>query len=212
LCVVAGGASYSFGDTYLAQSVWHGGALLVVVGCVLTVVGHRFLFRFLPAFAVLAFIVPVPGTIRHQIAVPLQTATAAVTQNLFEVAGASVQRAGNLLTINGVDVEIAEACNGLRMIFALTLVSFAFAFGNPLRPYARLLVVAATPLSAIVCNIIRLVPTVWIYGHYPKSIAERVHDASAWVMLGVAFLGMLAVVRVLRWALVPVNRFTLAYD
>src|SRR3712207_4370966 len=41
--VLCGWALYSFGDTYLIQSFWHGGAVLLVVGCVLSVIGHSFL-------------------------------------------------------------------------------------------------------------------------------------------------------------------------
>ena len=111
-----------------------------------------------------------------------------------------------------MDVEIAEACNGLRMVFALVLVSFAFAFGMPLKIYARVLVLLATPISAIVCNVFRLVPTVWLYGYYPGAFADQFHTASAWVMLVVAFLMLVGILRLLRWALIPVTQYTLAYD
>ena len=110
-----------------------------------------------------------------------------------------------------VEVEIAEACNGMRMVFALVLVSFTFAFGTPLRWYVRLLVVAASPVSAIFCNLVRLVPTVWLFGYHP-SVANGFHDYSGWLMLPIAFLLLMAIVRLLRWALLPIAKFTLAYD
>ena len=40
------------------QSFWHGGAVLVVVGCMLSVLGKNVIFRFFPAFALLIFLVP----------------------------------------------------------------------------------------------------------------------------------------------------------
>ena len=38
---------------------------------------------------------------------------------------------------------MAEACNGMRMVFALVLVSYAFAYSMPLRNTVRILVLIA---------------------------------------------------------------------
>lgn len=209
--IAAGWLMHSMGDLRNIQASFHGGAVLVAVGCLVTIVGADVFLRFLPAFLVLVFLVPVPGAIRQAIAIPLQTATALVTEHLLELADLPVGRSGNVLSINGVEVAIAEACNGLRMVFALVLVSFAFAFGTPLRTYVRVLIILASPASAVACNVVRLLPTVWLYGYYP-SMADTFHDLSGWVMLPLAFFILLGVIRLLRWALVPVTHYALAYD
>lgn len=200
------------GYNHAMQSLWHGGSVLVVLGCVLSVLGRDALRHFMPALVVLVFLVPVPGMVRQEIAIPLQRATALVTQNLLEVLGMPISRSGSLLTINGVDIGIAEACNGLRMVFALVLVSYGFAFGTPLRMPVRLLILAASPISAILCNVIRLVPTVWLYGYQGHEIGQTFHDISGWVMLGLAFLILLGLLHLLKWALIPVVPYTLAHD
>jgi exosortase len=165
-----------------------------------------------PVFLVLLFFIPVPGRVRQRIAIPMQNATAQVTQGVFDLADIPVTRSGNMLKMNGKDVAIAEACNGLRMVFALTLVCYAFAFGNPLRLHARLLILAASPLAAILCNVVRLVPTVYVYGYCSSHMADQFHSLSGWVMLFAAFLILMGILRILRWALIPVYQFTLAYD
>lgn len=203
---------YVWGFNSAQQAVWHAGALLVVIGCVLSVIGKEALARFLPCFAVLVFLIPVPGKIRHAIAGPLQEATAWLTQAIFETFGVAVARSGNVLNINGNMVAVAEACNGMRMVFALVLVSFAFAYSYPLRNGVRLLILLSSPLAALFCNVVRLIPTVWLYGFSTKSIADAFHDASGWFMLPIAFLLLLGIIRLLRWALVPVARFNLAYQ
>lgn len=210
--VAIGWALSMYGLNRGMQSLWHGGAVVVVTGCVLSVLGKNVLFRFLPAFAVLVFLVPVPGKLRHDIAVPLQTATAASTQAVMEIFGVAMERSGNVLAINGHEVAVAEACNGMRMVFALVLVSYAFAYSMPLRNSVRVLVLIASPLAALVCNIIRLIPTIWLYGNASQRAADSFHDVSGWIMLPVAFLLLLGVVRVLRWALIPVAKFNLAYQ
>jgi exosortase len=183
----------------------------VVVGGFLSVAGGTFLMRFLPVFASLIFLVPVPGRIQRGIALPLQSATAAATQTVLETLGVTVERSGNMLTINNHDVMIAEACNGLRMVFALVMVSFAFSFGVPLRNRFRLFVLVASPITAIVFNVARLVPTVWAFGWLPTNIANSLHDASGWVMLPCAFVALLGFMRLFRWAQIPVTPYVLAY-
>lgn len=202
----------SIGYNFEIQAFWHSGAVLVVVGCVLSVLGCEVLVRFLPAFLALAFLVPVPGMLRQQVAIPLQSVTAQLTHSMCIVFGVAVDRAGNVLNINGVDVAIAEACNGLRMVFALILVSYAYAFGSPLRSYLRVLITVASPLCAIFCNVLRMTPTLWLYGHYPTAVAERFHDFSSWLMLMLAFLLLVGIIRLLVWARIPVAPYNLAYD
>jgi exosortase len=212
LLVAVGWAASSFGYYNAAQALWHGGAVLILIGCVLTALGGDVLRRFAPAFVVLIFLVPVPGSIRLGIALPLQEVLARMTWTAFDVAGVHVEQFGNLIRINDQAVQVAEACNGLRMVFTLVLVSYAVAFGTPLKGYARFLLIALSPLSALVCNFARMVPTVWLYGNASHEAAAGFHDVAGWIMLFLAFLLLMGIIRVLRWALLPVARYTLAYD
>jgi len=212
LIAAAGAFLYVVGDAMLAQSLWHGGAVLLVVGSFLAIAGRDVLMNFLPAFVVLGFLVPIPGRVRQQIALPLQETTAKATQSSCEMIGLPVDRSGNVLTINSVEIAVAEACNGMRMTFALILVSYAFAFSMPLRWWVRLLLVALSGDFAVICNVIRLVPTVWFFGNWSSDAAELFHELSGWVMLFAAFLLLMTLVRLLRWAAMPVTAFRMAQD
>jgi exosortase len=192
------------------QSFWHGGAVLVVVGCILSVLGKGVIFRFFPAFLLLVFLVPAPGRLRLAIAGPLQNWTASITQRLLEAGGViNTEVNGNALTINGHAVLVAEACNGLRMVFSLIMVGFAFCFAMPLRNYIRALILLISPLAAIFCNVVRIIPTIWMYGFMP-DYAPRFHEFAGWAMLPLAFLMLYGLIRTLQWAVIPVNEYTLA--
>ena len=204
-CLAVGWFLWSFGYRYQYQSLWHGGAVVLVVGAALSILGRDLLLRFFPAFASLVFLIPVPGRARLHLAEPLQRATALATQSVAEVIGIPIERFGSLLTVNGQEVAIAEACNGMRMVFTLFLACYLFAFVTPLRTWVRVLIIVLTPLVAIICNIIRLVPTVWMYGQGSDEAASAFHDISGWVMLVLAFLMLKSSVEVLRWAGVPVE-------
>jgi exosortase len=159
---------------------------------------------------VLIFLVPVPGRIRQQIALPLQTWTARTAQTGLEICGVETEVSGNTLSINGQPVTVAEACNGMRMVFPLLLVSYAFSFALPLRNSVRFLVLLASPLVAIFCNVLRTMPTIWLYGNASKTVADQFHAWSPWPMLLLSFLLLLAIIKALKWAMLPLTRFPLA--
>ena len=210
--VAMGCLSCYLGEGHGFQALRHFGAVSIAVGCLLTMLGRDLLLHFAPAFGALIFLIPMPPTFRQRISLPLMGVTAAVTQDILNVLGVDVTRSGNQLLVNGKEVLIVEACNGLRMFFTLVMVSYLVAFFLALRGWVRFLVVAASPVSAIVCNVIRLVPTVWVIGYGSEKVADDFHTAAGYVMLPVAFLMLFVIVWALKWAMVPVSPFTLARD
>lgn len=205
-----GVAAFSWGWSNQIDALWHGGALLTVVGAFASAMGGEIVRKFLPAFGALAFLVPIPGTVRQEIALPLQSISARVTQFVLDLTGLLVERSGNLIIIDDMPIAVAEACNGMRMVFALFLVMYAFAFSIPMLNGVRLLLLVASPLVAIVANVTRLVPTVLAYAKLKPETADMLHDLSGWLMLAIAFAALLSIEHMLRWALIPTQRFTLA--
>ena len=203
---------YVLGYDLWIQALWHGGAVIMAIGAIITVIGTDVLKELLPAFFALLFVIPVPGTTRQFIALPLEGVTANVTQYLLELLGSTVDRSGNLLSVHHISVTIAEACNGMRMMSALGVVLYAFAFGTPLSFFARLFVLAATPIVAVVFNVIRLVPTVWVYGNFSPTVADRFHAISGWIMLILAFMSLRGALHLFKWAMEPIAPFRLAND
>jgi exosortase len=210
IIVALGWFTGSYGFHNGIATLVHGGAVLVVLGCIVSVLGKHAIFRFLPVVAVLVFLIPVPGELRLRLAIPLQNWTAQIEQQLFHVMNVDVARSGNQLWYNGKPIDIIEKCNGLRMVFSLILVGYAFSFSLPLRNWVRFLILAISPVAAILCNLIRILPTVWVYGSRSETFADQFHLYSGWLMLLVALLILLGVLRIMRWAMIPVMRFTLA--
>lgn len=211
--IFGGAALATWGYAAGFDAFVHLGALSICCGALISVVGNDALRHFMPAFLVLVFMMPVPGRLRGRIAGPLQQWSAQATHWLLGLFDVPVDRSGNVLIINAQEVAVAEACNGMRMVSALGLVTFAFVFSVPMRNSVRLLILALSPLLALLVNIIRLVPTVLIYGYAnDQGIADLFHDASGWASLFVA-LGLLWVVlAVLRWVEVPIAPYPVAED
>jgi len=198
LIVAVGWVMGWYGFNFAHQSMWHMGAVLVAVGAAVSVLGHGVLVQFWPAFLMLGFMVPVPNGIRLGMATPLQTGTASVVEHLFRAFGEPVGRQGNSLTINGHPVLIAEACNGLRMVFTLILVCWLFAFVTPMKNWVRWMIILLSPITALVCNVIRLIPTVLMYGYSTKNAADQFHEYSGWAMVPIAFFVLMFVVSFIK--------------
>ena len=203
ICVLAL-ALLAAGPVYSLDVFSHLGTVLLAVGAIVSVFGAAMLSRFKPSFLALLFLLPVPGTLRRHIALPLQEASARVVEFSMDVFGVGVVRTGNALAINGTEVAVAEACNGMRMVSALALVTLAFVFSVPMRNSVRLTFLALSPLIALIVNITRLIPTVLLYGYADGETADLFHDLSGWGALFVALAILSAVLWLLRWCEVPV--------
>ena len=134
----------------------------------------------------------------------MQALTAQITQSVCELFGMIVERQGSLLSYNGVPVAIVEACNGMRMVISILMATYTYAFTTPIRGYVKVLLLLLTPVVAVVCNVIRLIPTVWVFGTKSPETAARFHDAAGWVMLFLAFVLLMLIVQLLRWLDLPV--------
>ena len=210
LVVLAGWVVSWWGFQSGMQIAWHAGALGVLLGVLLSMTGITPLHVLAPVFVVLVFMLPIPGEIRHRIAHPMQDLATGVTHSMLELIGVGAIRSGNVLIINGEQVAVGEACNGMRMVFALSLVVYAFAFGTPLKATTRGVLLVLSPLIAILCNVIRLVPTSLLFGYGNVQMAERFHELAGWVMLFVAMLMLVGVLRAIKWLEFPVTPFRLA--
>ena len=124
--------------------------------------------------------------------------------------GVAVERTGNALRVNGREVFIAEACNGMRMVSALALVSFAFIFSVPMGNRVRVLILLVSPVVAVLVNILRLIPTVLFYGYAEAEWASAFHDLSGWLGLVVAFVVLWGFLSMLRWLEVPIAPYAVA--
>ena len=154
----------NYGLNHGVQLLLHLGAVIVFIGCLTAALGKQVLFRFLPVAFVLLLIVPLPQHIRLEISKPLQRYTAEISSYLLGLFGVSTQVQGSVIVINDQPVNVAEACNGMRMVFPLLLISYGFAFGLPLRAGVRILIVALSPVIALICNVLRVMPLVWLQG------------------------------------------------
>ncbi len=144
-----------------------------------------------PAILFLFFMIPLPFSIANTISGPLQALATLCSTFMLQTLGLPALAEGNVIRINDAQINIVEACSGLKML----VVFFALATGMVLVTKAPLpdklvLVASAIPI-ALVSNIIRITIT-GIMHELVSGDAANVffHDVAGWFMMPLA-LGML---------------------
>jgi len=97
-----------------------------LIGLVLFTLGTTF-FKLLsfPLFLLL-FMVPVPDSILGIVALPLQLFATNISAFIIAAISIPVYQEGNMLYFAKTQLEVAEACSGIRSIMALTMLSVIF--------------------------------------------------------------------------------------
>ena len=180
----------------------------MLLGCVMSMTGIGIVRKFSPAILALFFLIPIPGSIRQLIALPLQDIATNVTQIVLELIGVPAIRLGQVLVINNEPVAVGEACSGLRMILAFGVVVYAFAFSMPLRMSTRIVLLGISPLVAVLCNIVRLIPTSVFFGYGSVDQVQIFHDLAGWVMIPLSFVMLFVLLRLFCWFDFPFMAFS----
>lgn len=210
LIALLAAAVYLLGGTFNATLAVHLGAIGVLIGAIWSVAGRSIMLRMSPAVVALFFLAPVPMGWLLPISHVLSAWSLSVTAGVLEIFGVPAYASGSELIV-GADQVILGDFAGVRMIAAIGLVTYAFAFGTPLRHGVRIAIVLASPLVAVVANIVRLVPFAILAESWPES-TRVLAQLSGWLTLVLA-LGMLYLsIRLLAYAQVPARRYALAYQ
>jgi len=202
--ILAAQAARLYGILFLFESAERYALVLTVVGVVLLIAGWQVFRRLLWVLLFLFLMVPLPGRVHNMISGPLQTQAATGAVFLLEVFGASVHRTGNVLTVNGAEVAVAEACSGLRMLTAFVVVAATLAYlvKRP-RWQKAVLVISSVPV-AIACNLSRLCVTAVLFAMGFGKLAETFfHDFAGLAMMPLAVLILAGELAVMKKLVVP---------
>ena len=169
--------------------------LIFVVGLTWFLFGFTVLRLLWFPLAFLFLMLPLPGFIYRNITFPLQLLSSAWSVDLLHALGVSAYREGNVIDIGYTQLQVVEACNGLRYILPLFTLGVLFAYFSQKTIWKRIVLVAATIPISIFANVIRIAGTGYIGKHWGTQAAEGFfHSFSGWVvfMLAAVFFGLLS--------------------
>jgi exosortase len=165
-----------------------------VAGIVLYLYGWAHLRILAFPIAFLLLMIPLPAIVFNKIAFPLQLFASRVGESAISAANIPVLREGNVLTLANTQLEVAEACSGIRSLVSLVTLGLVYGYFSDPRFWVRAVIVGSTVPIAILANGARVAGT-GIAAHYfgPKAAEGFFHEFSGWALFVVAFVMMLVV-------------------
>lgn len=180
----------------------HYALLLVLYGLVLSLTGPALFRRLLMPLLILVFMVPLPPIFSEQLSLQLQLISSQIGVWFIRAAGVSVFLEGNIIDLGTYQLEVAEACSGLRYLFPLMTLAFLVAY--TLRgPFWRrtVLFLASIPITVLM-NSLRIGLIGITVDRWGTKMAEGVlHEFEGWAVFMMSCLALAGVYWTLtRWS------------
>jgi exosortase len=163
-----------------------------------------------PAILFLFFMIPLPYTVSVLLARPMQNVATVASTFLLQTLGWPALSEGNVILINEVELNIVEACSGLRMLVIFFALSTAVVLVVQRSAWEKAVIVLSSLPIALVANVLRITLTGVLHDAVDdKGAHEFFHDMAGWLMMPVALALLVIELRVLsklfiepprRWA------------
>ena len=157
-----------------------------IIGIMLILYGFRLRHLFFQLL-IMAFIVPMPPFVNRLLTFNLKLAASTLSVQLLRITGVSVLQDGNIIDMGFTQLQVVDACSGLRYFVPLILMSLLFGYFYTNSIWKKVvLVLFVLPLS-IVVNGFRIYVTgmLHVWG-YPELAENFFHDFSGWIIFMIA--------------------------
>jgi len=179
--------------------------IVVLAGLVLGFGGPQIFAQVRFALLVLLLAIPLPRIVLNEISMPLQILASEAAGAILPLFSVPVLREGNVINLPSMQLEVAEACSGIRSLESLLTLSVFY--GYLLEPSTRrrvVLALSSIPI-AITANTARIVGT-GLCVHYwnPEKAVGFFHEFSGWAIFLVSMGLLFCVHRTMMW--IPTRR------
>lgn len=171
------------GQMTTMETLNHYAFLFVLYGIVLTLVGPTVFRRLWMPLLILIFAVPLPSLFNNALSLQLQLLSSELGVWVIRAAGISVLLEGNIIDLGTYQLEVAEACSGLRYLFPLMTLAFivAYLFRGPL--WKRLTIFFSSVPITVVMNSLRIGFIGVTVDRWGAGMAEgALHDFEGWLV------------------------------
>jgi exosortase len=189
-------------DLFLSRTSF----VLLTMGLVWTLLGKAMLGRTRFIFFVMLLAIPLPTLILNQITFPLQLLASRVASSLLPLAGVPVLREGNVIQLPAMQLEVAEACSGIRSLLSLFTVALIYGYFLERGTIRRTIFALASIPIAVAANALRIFGTgICVQYWDPQKAMGFFHEFSGWLMFLVS-LACLYLVHLVMMRVAPESR------
>lgn len=204
--VVVGLVVWSTGERFYFAALGDAGFLLWLVGACWLLFGPGVLRWAAPALGFLVLMVPMPYRLEQSLTLPLQHTATAWSCWLLQCCGRPALVEGNILLVDDVRLEVAQACSGLRLFTCVAALAYLYAALLPRPRWKKVALAASVAPVAVAANALRLTATALVWKQVAGDHArEMLHETAGWLMVPLAAALLYAVMRYLDCITVPVE-------
>jgi exosortase len=176
--------------------------VLLVAGLVWTLLGKPMLVRTKFMLFVLLLAVPLPVLILNQITFPLQLQASSLSSTLLRVAQVPVLQDGNVIKLPAMELEVAEACSGIRSLMSLFTVAVIYGYFMERKTWRRVVLALSSIPIAVTANVARIFGTGLCVQYWdPEKATGFFHEFSGWLIFVVSLICLYFVHTAMRvWA------------
>lgn len=188
------------GGEFFAQyiSLW-----LVIVGVCWMHLGWRKLKTVGFAFIMMLAMFPFPYFINAKISLTLKLLSSQLGVWMLHLYGMSAYREGNVIDLGFTQLQVVDACSGLRYLFPLMILSLIVAYWFKGRFWKKAVLFLSSIPIAIVVNSFRIALTGVLYSFWGPAVAEGFfHGFSGWLI----FLFTTAILLAEMWVLKKIGK------
>lgn len=157
--------------------------LILVAGIVWTLLGRPMVGETKFVFFVALLAIPLPTLILNHITFPLQLLASRMASDLLPLAGVPTLREGNVIHLPVMDLEVAEACSGIRSLMSLFTVAVIYGYFLEKSTLRRVLLALASIPIAVAANSARIFGTGLCVQYWdPQKAMGFFHEFSGWLI------------------------------
>jgi len=182
---------YVVGDLSTLYFLQHLSLWLMIVGLVLAFAGLQATRQMAFPLGYLLTMIPLPQMLQSSLSSSLQLMSSSLGVGCLQLIGVTAFREGNVIDLGPIQLQVVEACSGLRYLIpliALTLLS-AYLFQN--RMWKRVVLVASAIPIAVLLNGLRIGLIGVLVDRFGQGAAEGfMHFFEGWLLF-ILSLGIL---------------------
>jgi len=203
ILIAAGLALRTIGAFGTMSTVVRYGFLLVLYGLVLCLTGPKLFRKLWTPLAMLIFVIPLPMYLTGMLTLDLQLLSSVIGVWVIRAAGISVYLEGNVVDLGTMQLEVAEACSGLRYLFPLMVLALLLAYLYRGAMWKRTLIFLCSIPITVLMNSLRIGVIGITVEYWGRRMAEGVlHEFEGWFVFMLSMAGVLLI----AFALTKVGR------
>jgi exosortase len=192
-------AQYPNAVLFAANADWRllawGEALTALLATLLLLArwgGAPWVRHFAPALLLFMFAVPWPSRVQINLVEGLMNLVTSVTVEALHWLGYVALQEGNTIRLPSGDVNIEEACSGVRSLQSTLMAGWLVGELWRYRPTGRGLLLVGAALVAIFFNLARTLTLSLISASYGPDVMSHWHNTTGFLVFGLSFAAMLS--------------------